>query len=443
MRRRPKPSASDEDDDADDEDDEPSGPPRKRRGPHARPSVKPWAPSGEDEADEDEEPPGGPLGFLHRPRRPVYFRARDSVYFEPLVALAIILLLLVSLYAYTQNWPPVYVIESDSMQHGTTDNLGLINTGDLVLAQKVQLSQITTYVVGVQTGYTTYGEFGDVLLYYPNGVVGTPVIHRAIIFLEWNANGTWSAPSLAGLSCGHSEADFYTIAPSATGCGTSGLTGTLTLHGIGWQSVDVTIDLGSLTDTSGFITMGDNNYLAGTSPETGLTDQSAGISALVQPGWIVGVARGMVPWFGSVKLLLSGDSSEVPMQSWEFLGLTLSAIILLAMGLHYLLRAEGIEDPRRKLEEEETEEKDRVDDEDDDEGPPASSRSRWLHPIRNWRGAGDEDEADEMVSAPKGGRPGKGSSAGRLWGGRPRPAVGRKPSAKDSRREHKKDDEGL
>ena len=197
MRRRPKPSASDEDDDADEEDQEPSGPPRKRRGPHARPSVKPWSPSGDDEAEEDEEPPGGPLGFLHRPRRPVYFRARDSVYFEPLVALAIILLLLVSLFAYTQNWPPIYVIESDSMQHGTTDNLGLINTGDLVLAQKVQLSQITTYVVGVQTDYTTYGEFGDVLLYYPNGVVGTPVIHRAIIYLVWNSNGTWSAPSLA------------------------------------------------------------------------------------------------------------------------------------------------------------------------------------------------------------------------------------------------------
>ena len=189
--------------------------------------------------------------------------------------------------------------------------------------------------------------------------------------------------------------------------------------------------------------MGDNNYLAGTSPETGLTDQSAGISDLVEPGWVVGVARGMVPWFGAVKLLLSGSASEVPMQSWEFLGLTLSAIILLAMGLHYLLRAEGIEDPRRKLEEEESEEKERDDDEDDDEGPPPTSRSRWLHPIRTWRGAADEDEADEMVTPPKGGRSEKGSTTGRFWGGRPRPTVGRKPAAKDSRRDRKKGDDGL
>jgi signal peptidase I len=452
MARRGAAGPSDEDDDLDDAPDvEPSGPPRRRRGPHARPSVRPWSPSGKDdeEAGVEEEPPAGPLGFLHRPRRPVFFRARDSVYFEPLVALAIIVLMLVSLYAYTQNWPPVYVIESDSMQHGDTDNLGLINTGDLVLAQKVQLSQITSYVVGLQTGYSTYGEYGDVLLYYPNGVTGTPIIHRAIIFLEWDSTSTsWSAPSLGGLSCGGAASAFYNVSSSPTGCGTTDMRGSLTLNGVGWQSSQVVIDLTELPPYSGFITMGDNNYLPATSasPAVGLTDQGAGISHLVQPGWVLGVARGMMPWFGAVKLLLSGSASEVPMQSWEFLGLTLAAIVLLAMGLHYLLRAEGIEDPRRKLEDEEAEEHDDEEEDEDDEGPPREGRGRWFHPLRSWRGA-DEDEEDDDSPAPKTGRGGLG---GRTWGGRPRPAVGRKPSPKPvpkagarARKAHDPDDDGT
>ena len=439
MRRRSgRQPAPDEDLEEDPEDDEePSGPPRSRGARHARPSVRPWNPSGREseEAEDDEEEPGGVFGFLHRPKRPVYFRARDSLYFEPLVALAILVLLLVSLWAYTQNWPPVYVIESDSMQHGTTDNLGLINTGDLVLAQKVRLDQVVPYTTGLATGYSTYGEYGDVLLYYPNGVVGTPVIHRALLYVEVNPNGTYNVPSLAGLSCGTQAGAFYSVSSTPSGCGTVGLSGTLTLNGVGWRSVTVTIPLGTLGRTSGFVTMGDNNYVPGTSPETGLTDQSVGISALVQPGWIVGVARGMLPWFGSVKLLLAGSASQVPSQSWEFLGLTLVGLVLLAMGIHYLFRAEGIEDPRRKAEEEaEADEED-----DEDEEPPPRSRSRWLHPLRGRRTEAEDDEPDEP--APKRGHLGGKRPAVSPWGGRPRPAVGRKPSAKHHRRDEASDDE--
>jgi len=436
MRRRVEKGSPDDDED----DEEPSGPPRRRGGPHARPAVRPWSPSGEEApgAEEGEDAPGGVLGFLHRPKRPVYFRARDSVYFEPLVALAIILLLLVSLYAYTQNWPPVYVVESDSMQHGSTDNLGLINTGDLVLAEKVPLSVITTYMVGLQTGYSTYGEYGDVLLYYPNGVVGTPVIHRAIVYLEMNGS-LWNAPSLSGLPCGAAPNAAYAVSSSPNGCGAFGMSGTLTLHRVGWQSVNVAIDLAGLAGSSGFITMGDNNYVPGPSPETGLSDQSAGISGLVQPGWIVGVARGMMPWFGAVKLLLSGSASEVPMQSWEFLGLTLVALVLLAMGLHYLLRAEGVEDPRRKLEEEE-EEASEVAEDDDEEEPKASGRSRWRHPLRAWR-TPEDDEGEEPSSTRKGGPSGHGGASGASSGGRPRPVVGRKPAPKAHRRHDRSDDD--
>ncbi|MCI4367628.1 MAG: S26 family signal peptidase, partial [Thermoplasmata archaeon] len=184
-------SESEVDDDPDDDrtEEEPkrSRRPTIRRRPSRSPpphgGVKAWdAPPGSG----TEEPPELPEEEADEPgKEHVYFRARDSVWFEPLVALMIIVVLLVSLFAYTSNWPPVYVVESQSMQHGYTDQLGLINTGDLVLARQVPTSSIVPYIVGVQTGYSTYGEFGDVILYDPYGHTDvSPIIHRALLYLQ-------------------------------------------------------------------------------------------------------------------------------------------------------------------------------------------------------------------------------------------------------------------
>ncbi len=155
------------------------------------------------------------------------WRARDSLFFEPLVALAIVAVLLVSLYAYTANWPPVYAIESNSMQHGSGDHVGFLNAGDIVLAQKVSLDSIVPYVIGVQTGFSTYGEPGDVLLYYPYGQTSqTPIIHRAIFFLQWNpGNSTYNATDLGGLLCADSSSSVSYYTPGTSGnCGLVGLT---------------------------------------------------------------------------------------------------------------------------------------------------------------------------------------------------------------------------
>jgi signal peptidase len=414
-RRDPPRRPSEDPDDPDEvEDTEPSGPPRRRGGRHPRPSVKPWQPEEGDAAGEDEAPSDRPPGLLHRPKRPIFYRARDSLYFEPLVALAIIVLLLVGLWAYTQNWPPVYVVESSSMQHGTVDQVGLINTGDLVLAQKLSVSQITTYVEGITTHYATYGEYGDVVLYQPNGLAGTPIIHRAIIYLIAASDGSYSAPSLNGLACGSAANAVYTASSSPNGCGTSELRGLLTLHHIGWQSVDVPIDLTALGGASGYITMGDNNYDPSTNPAQGITDQSRDLSALVQPGWVLGAARGMIPWFGSLKLLLEGRAAEVPTQSWEFLGLSLVGLVLVAMGIHFLLRAEGVQDPRRKGREEEDE-----DDDGEGEGPPRPPH-RWSRALRGWRAHSDEEEDEETAESRPNVEPPPPPRRGR-----PRPSVGR------------------
>ncbi|MCI4346534.1 MAG: S26 family signal peptidase [Thermoplasmata archaeon] len=328
---------SDEEEETSEEDEEEEDHPRRRARHHRRKGepaggITPWSPDGEEGGE-------GGSGWFHRgPKRPVYWRARDSLWFEPLVALAILLLLLVALWAYTQNWPPVYVIESESMQHGTNDVLGVINTGDLVLAQKIDATKITPYMVGVQNGYQTYGEYGDVLLYYPNGDTSvTPIIHRALLFLEWNTlNNTDNAPAISPLPCSPLSHPYYRTSSTLSTCATSGIAGQLTLYNVGWQGVTVSVDVGELGSHSGFLTMGDNNYLPG-NPGTGDPDEPV-LSSLVEPGWVLGVARGMIPWFGALKLLLQGDTSMVPSQSWQFLGLSLAGIVLVGLAIHLAVR---------------------------------------------------------------------------------------------------------
>jgi signal peptidase len=429
--RRP---ADDEDDDdggpdlasaaSNDEEEQPKSRRSRRRPPHPRRAPpKAWSVDGDDpEIDaptepEDEESPG----WFHRTKRPVFYRARDAWWFEPLIALMIIVVLLAGLFAYTQNWPPMYVVESQSMQHGLNDEVGLINTGDLVLARQVPTSSIVPYVVGMQTGYTTYGEYGDVLLYHPDGQPGpAPIIHRAITYLTYEPNGTFSDPELNGLPCGHVPNRVF-LSATTTGCGTTGLRGTLELFGIGWQSVSVNITLSDVGQHSGFVTMGDNNIQPGTS--TGDEDQP-GLSELVEPGWIVGVARGMVPWVGSLKLLLSGTASEVPPQSWQFLGLSIVALFAIGFGVHYALRAEGVEDERRKaLEEEEAAE------------PPHPSR---FGGIRGWFSRSDEedepDDATDDAKDPPRSRRRPSPNHGAPTGGRPRPSVRKGDSEKKTGR---------
>ena len=447
-RGGPREEDPEEDDEpaAEADDEEPSGPPRRRRRPHrGRSAPKAWRPSREAPEGEEEAPPEdlGRFSFLHRPRRPTFFRATDTWWFEPLVALAIVVLLLVSLYAYTQNWPPVYVVESNSMQHGSADQIGLLNTGDLVLAAKLDPSQIVPYTVGAQTGYRTYGEFGDVVLYHPDGDLSrTLIIHRAILEIDANSDGTYSIPSLSKSPCGSEAGAVYRVSDHANGCGTSEVSGTLTLYGIGWQSATVNVALESLGHASGFLTMGDNNFVPG-SPATGIPDEPS-VTSLVQPAWIVGVARGMLPWFGSLKLLLTGTSGEVPAQSWEWMGLTVIVVLLGAMGVHYALRAEGIEDERRReLEHEEEEEA---------EEEPHRRRWRGLLP---WRASheDDEEEQEEAESRAEEARAGFFRRLRRSRGppppdrGRPPPKVrrGSRPrSPEPSRRRRRRDgDERL
>ena len=376
----------------------------RQSGRTRREPVRRWSGSKEgeetwDDEVDDERPKG------RRDKPPVFWRARDSLYFEPLVALAILAVLLVALFAYTANWPPVYVVESNSMQHGDGDHIGVLNAGDIVLAQKVPVGSIATFESARGSGLSTYGLLGDVILYYPNGTSSaTPVIHRAIIYLQYDAQagGSYNVSGLAGQPCGtNASSDVYyargtpATSGSAANCGTTGLVSpdNLSLFNVGGRTVTVNFatDLQGLGGHSGFLTLGDNNTYPDQIPPLG---DPYRLSTLVEPSWVIGVARGLIPWFGAVKLLLDGNSGKVPTASWEFLGLTIAGMIFAAAGLHFLARREretGLWRRRR---------------EDDEEGAEPREPSPKPPPVRTgvrpWKTADPPPEkASATAAAPR------------------------------------------
>jgi signal peptidase I len=369
-----------------------ASPPPRTRSASPRAPIRGWKAS--DDPDDELDGPAPP----DRERR-VFWRARDSLWFEPLVALAVIVVLLVGLFAYTANWPPVYVVESNSMQHGTGDRVGYITAGDVVLAQRTAASDIATYFPSVaRGGPSNYGEPGDVIVYRPFGSTSaTPVVHRAILFLQYDkSTHAYNATSLEGLPCSSSSHPYYSTS-SASSCNVTEMTGTLLLYHVGWQDLTLSISFSSpqcvvsLGGHSGFLTLGDNNPDADQVPGPGCGGTA--ISTLVEPGWVVGVAQGLLPWFGAIKLLFDGNSQFVPGASWEYLGLSVAGIVIVGAGIHFLLRRLGVRSEIRRREERRQEREGMRGDPFDDEDDRPS-------PVRSWR-APDVDGEREPPPAPK------------------------------------------
>jgi signal peptidase len=213
---------------------------------------------------------------------------------EVLVGAALIVVLLGTLFVSTgQPFPggsPVVVVTSGSMMHCTNGQqplgkdcapssygrVGTIDPGDLVFVRHVgQASDVATKAQGRSS---TYGDHGDVVVYHREGsTVVTPIIHRALFFLAVNADGTYS---VADLGLDHVARLDQPALTRLTGCplAPSG--------GRAWTP-----------DSSGFITRGDNNPAADQCP-------GAAISGPARVAWLLGKARGEVPWVGLIKLFV-------------------------------------------------------------------------------------------------------------------------------------------
>jgi len=253
------------------------------------------------------------------------------------IALLILGIILSSLYVYTGRWPPMVVIESPSMSHGEGEppasQIGVIDTGDIVAVKSINCpDDIVSYVEGRHSGYSSYGQYGDVIIFRPDGSEDkTPVIHRPVVYIEYNetADG-FDIPTLADLAYGEDwESD--------EGERVYGLTENIIIYDYGHRDVILEIDLGGLTEYQhdGFITMGDNNIRN----SRGIYDQGnlRNIEEPVKIEWIEGKARGELPWFGSIKLIYMGRTDSIPSNTWRNLVISIIVIISAPMVLEYAI----------------------------------------------------------------------------------------------------------
>ncbi len=201
--------------------------------------------------------------------------------------------------------------------------------------------EVITYLEAVATGHSTYGELGDVVVFYKSGMT-KPIIHRAICDLIYNSTGGgFDLPVLADLppnmwSVSEGEKRWWNMK------------GLLELYDIGYMGITLIIDLGAMLDHmssenyegaphGGLITMGDYNWYRGLNGTLlGKYDQKW-IGTVKEPliaEWLVGKARGELPWFGLLKLYATGSApSYTPKNSQLNLVASIGAIIIIPIVL--------------------------------------------------------------------------------------------------------------
>ncbi|HOI58689.1 MULTISPECIES: S26 family signal peptidase [unclassified Methanoculleus] len=154
-----------------------------------------------------------------------------------------------ALYLFAGTWPAVVTIESESMVPN-------MNVGDLVLVvDEDRFGALTTWAEGQLAGHSSFGDYGDVIVYRPNGADSVhPIIHRAMTYVDT------AAVVESGLG------EYYTDP-----------------HG-------------------GYITKGDNNpYI----DQGNLRITGVGLIEPVEKDWIVGKALVAVPLIGYLPLHLA------------------------------------------------------------------------------------------------------------------------------------------
>lgn len=246
---------------------------------------------------------------------------------------------------YSGMYPPFSVVNSGSMQHSDDSSIGTIDTGDMVIVQSPDKKDIVTYVEGSVSGYSKFGEYGDVIIYQEGN---RSIIHRAMLELTLESSSiihqTWHVPSLTGY-------DDWDIIDSndrsiknilhwneneglLTLCATDVST-RLVLKNIGYSDAECSVNLWSLGSKmndgeSGYLTKGDNG-------ETNSNfDQSTGITdSLVTDDRIEAIAGIEIPWLGSVKMLVSGNGGDVPANSIVCLSVSIVVIVALIFAVSW------------------------------------------------------------------------------------------------------------
>lgn len=241
--------------------------------------------------------------------------------------LAAVLLAGAGIYLYSGAPSPFSVVVSESMQHGDESRYGVIDTGDMVYVRDPSYVHIRSYVEGAHTGYRSFGEYGSVII-YERGPGYNPVIHRAIVWLDYEGTvggiKKWTAPYLS----------YYGDYTVDIGDPVNGMSGKLTLMKVGYGNDTVSIDLNALNPESGFLTKGDNAVTNGA-----FFDQNGGIA----PNNPIGIDEiRSVPVmemsaFGTVKMYFQGKGDVIPENSWGVLYAQIYAVAMFFLVLIILL----------------------------------------------------------------------------------------------------------
>lgn len=250
---------------------------------------------------------------------------------DVLTAVIVILIIVAVMFAYTGVWPPMVVIESGSMMHDDSayGKIGTIDPGDFAFVKKVNdRNDVVTYYQGKKAGYETYGNYGDVIIYIKNGVGGTPVIHRAMCWVEVNIteNGTfYDVPEL----------NYYHLS-------------TITITELNLRDYDPKVN------HSGFLTKGDANNGCDQDPSAGIEDGLGRKVEIVKLEWIVGKAQGEIPWFGAIKLSVddwstgTNNAGNVAPDCWVMLGVSILILFILPISMDYLLQLISVKKQKKK-----------------------------------------------------------------------------------------------
>jgi len=228
---------------------------------------------------------------------------------EILWVVAVVAGIALVLYLASGTWPAVVTIESESM-------VPHMNVGDLVFVVGAdRYGELQTWETGRNTGYMKFGDYGDVLIYSPNGAEGSlipglgggvhPIIHRA---MGMTAEGT-GIPVYYYFFRGNSSPSQYLP---------------VTIKDTAWLLEDGTIvarivngiivpDKGNITPEDGYIvisdqlaknggylTKGDNNVRS--DQGSYLSRMELGMIQPVKPEWIVGKALFAIPLLGYIPL---------------------------------------------------------------------------------------------------------------------------------------------
>lgn len=250
--------------------------------------------------------------------------ARDLLWVIGVVGSIAILLFLVC-----GTWPAVVTIESGSM-------IPHMNIGDLVVVvEKDRFGNLQTWDDGKVSGYRKFGDYGDVVIYRPNGFsdfwasVGLlplsqqhPIIHRAMTWTEAGEplptylnvyRGSVTPTGYLPLTIVGETAGGYQILSAGTWTAPANYTpGTkdLMMRNVSGKNYVIPADAmeknegyiletGSVTGHGGYITKGDNNYA---SDQGSLVFNNVGTVEPVKKEWVVGKALFAIPYIGLLPL---------------------------------------------------------------------------------------------------------------------------------------------